>query len=223
MKKVAVILSLAFLIIGFSAFQATAAPVWGEIRFGGSNPLDTYMTLDDTNWTLASSLSYVTTTITNRSGAFLSVPNPPALMAFDTIQFNPATAPGYFYLISDTVNFSYFFPSTINATIGHGDFATPDGNLEYLTLTLSGTGTVSMPPGSGYDPTPGYWELIGSQLIITDPYEGSPTYGKSILTDIFTFNARVWTDAEPVPEPSILLLLGGGLLGIVGLRRGLKK
>jgi hypothetical protein len=65
------------------------------------------------------------------------------------------------------------------------------------TLTLEGTGTAYV---TGFDPTPGKWYFSANNA------GGTASFSVS-------------TDATAVPEPTSLLLLGFGLVGLVGVRK----
>jgi hypothetical protein len=68
-------------------------------------------------------------------------------------------------------------------------------------LVLKGTGTVY---GNGFDPTPGTWSFSGDKTGTT-----------------FVFSST--TSTEAVPEPTSLLLLGTGVLGLALAGRKLRK
>jgi hypothetical protein len=65
-----------------------------------------------------------------------------------------------------------------------------------LSLILFGTGTLS---ATGYEDTPGTWQFTGQGV------------------DNFSFSAN--SNANPIPEPATMILLGSGLLGVAGLSR----
>ncbi len=226
MKKLVIILNVALLIIGLSAFQAVAVPISGDIYFGSSNVSQTLMTLNDTRWDHATKLTYSTTKITGESGSFASIPNPPSRgIAFGTITFSPATVAtpqGYLWRI-DTGTFPahvyhYVVPQSMSAVVSHQT----SGSLQYLVLTLSGTGIAHV---VGSDDTNVNWTLTGNQLILVDTNPLSPTYGERVLSNLFTFTQHTWSTwhETSVPEPSVLLFLGAGLLGVWGIRRRMKK
>jgi hypothetical protein len=131
-----------------------------------------------------------------------------------------------------TLNFATVFggypamtPSTIALT--NYTFSTPDGlivstntggatfaitgpivvsldNSEFLNI--SGTGTLNLP---GYDATLATFSFTGTDSNNNFGLTGSSVYGFAITSQ----------DVPAVPEPSSLLLLGSGLLGLAGMLR----
>ena len=129
---------------GLLCQQAQAAPIQGDIDFGG------VVTFDTTSLATATRVNvWNSSQVLQRSGDFANVtysidPGDPATMAAPWI-FNPTTAtPGLWSIGGFTFNLS---SSTINSQSA-------------TFLDVSGVGTIS---GNGFDPTPGTWSFTSTQ------------------------------------------------------------
>jgi len=112
--------------------------------------------------------------------------------------------------IKDLADFAAFAPTSAFFTVTQGatltfnlnslsvDSRIPPGGTNIGTLSVSGAGIFTQP---GFDPTAGLWTLT--------------TQGPGITT----FSATAIAFPNAVPEPSAMLLLGGGLAMAGMLRR----
>jgi len=126
-----------------------------------------------------------------------------------------------------TTPFVFSFNSTMNAfgidTFGFGS-GIDDPNTPYdLTLTVSGidqvfaTGPIYGPGGVPPNKT---WFFLG--VIDSAGFNTLEILGGG-WRDGVELDNLAYGSASPVPEPATVLLLGTGLVGLVGLRKKLKK
>ena len=178
--------------------QVTAAPISGEIDFGG------VVTYNTTSLATATQVTQWNNSIVlQRSGDFANPtysidPGDPATMASSAWTFNsgtPATpAPG----------------PALNALWSIGGFTFDLSSSMVVSqsstfLDVAGSGTIS---GNGFDPTPGTWSFTSTKS------DGG-------TSDSFGFQAQ---SAAAVPEPSsMLLLVSGSVIAACHLSRKRKR
>ncbi|HEX2966965.1 MAG TPA: hypothetical protein VHO84_14355 [Syntrophorhabdaceae bacterium] len=184
MKKLLVCCSIVVLLIGIAAFHAEAKAITGGVSFGGGFvvvPAD----LD------------IATAITFPTGG--EIPNSGA-GSFDFSALVPGTRldmPGF------TFNTLIGTPTLWDVTISGiaYEFALTSANIltqTGTTLSLFGEGIARI---TGFDDTPGIWNLTANSISGTSSFSAS-------------------TGAVSTPEPGMLLLLGCGLIALVGSVRG---
>lgn len=124
--------------------------------------------------------------------------------------------PGRYYYLTQ-FNLNGFDPAT---AVIKGSWAADNGSeLYFNTTSLIGTSSgynslTNFVIDSGFLPDHNFLTFV----VINDPYGASPGINPTgLLVNIAE------ATANPVPEPSTLLLLGGGLIGVCFMRRRAKN
>jgi hypothetical protein len=143
MKKMATICSLAFLLVVGIAFNAAALPIIsGDISFGG------VATLDNTDLTQATQISFGTAYVTGVDGAYSSIP-PLTLATFQDFIFDPPAASviPLWTLTDDSTTYSLDATSMF--------ISDETGN----SITIKGIGLAHI---DGYEDTIGTWVVTAN-------------------------------------------------------------
>jgi hypothetical protein len=193
-KTILAIMAIALLSGELFCQRTHAAPIQGDIDFGGVVTYDTTSLATATKvnmWQPFAGGPSNFSIVLQRSGDFANFtysidPGDQATMAAPWI-FNPTTpTPGLWSI-------GGFFFDLFSSTIVSQDAT---------FLNVTGVGTIS---GNGFDPTPGTWSFTSTQS------DGSSNPD-------FSFQAQ----AAAVPEASSLALIGIGVLGLIG-RQALRR
>ena len=192
-KTILAVLAIGLFSTGFFCQQAQAAPINGNITFGGSAELDT------------SSAATATGVILNgwHGGSTTPIAGAPQVQSVDgdfatfvTVGDGTAFASPWSFNSGPIPNFwsvdGFTFDLISSSITNQG--GTP-GTSGFVFVTGSGTAS-----GHGFDPTPGVWRFSTQ-----DPPAGSPPQ--------FSFSA-----STAVPEGRITTLFGLGVLGLIGQR-----
>jgi hypothetical protein len=116
----------------------------------------------------------------------------PATIALTNYTFS---SPDGLIVSTNTLGGTFSITGPINVVLDNDEF-----------LNISGTGTVTLP---GYAATAANFSFTGADSNFDYGLLGSSVYGFAITSQ----------DVPAVPEPSSLLLLGSGLLGLAGMLR----
>ena len=167
--------------VALAASPALAVPITGELSINGADSFT------------STQINFIGSgNVQGTSGSFAELANC-GLCVTMINTLTPATS-GTLYTVSDgglTASLSINPPTTF----------TQGGTVSLPDLTASGTGSISL---SGFDDTPGVWELTTQ----------GPT-GASV-----TFSATtVGTPPPSVPEPPAYALICAALLGLVAVRK----
>lgn len=182
MKKLALVASLVFMLVGFTAFNAAAIPFGGDVSFSGTT------VADNPNFTLATRfLSFSNVTVGSVDGIYSTVPIGTSA-TFTPFTFRLATVPviplWIFTIGATTYSLDATSMSVVFSNAG--------------VIDIEGTGMAHI---TGFTDSPGSWSVTANNAGST-----------------FTFSS-----SNAVPEPSVLLLLGSGLVGVWGLRKRINK
>lgn len=122
-----------------------------------------------------------------------------AAIEFSILEPDTVTADNFTANFPDSW-YDYSDGSTISAFDGDGDSSLPNGEIGFFDIEV----------------TLGDWELTlqNGDILSTLEYEVLASGSNYILADTGS--------SSPVPIPSAILLLGGGLFGMLGVRRKIK-
>jgi hypothetical protein len=133
-----------------------------------------------------------------------------------TIEAITAGDPALSFYVMDMFRFGSTLPTDASEFTSYPRNLVP-GTAQYFT-DLSNTWELS----NGVDAQASHWKDTNPYIGIMDPTLPAGTIRQVTSADVRMLDLLGY-DPSVVPEPSTMFLLGSGLLGLVGLRRKLKK
>ncbi len=194
MRKLILVLGLAFALTGVMAFHALAVPITGEISFAGNVVADNSDLSAATAFTAFNNV-FVTAVTGHYSPVATGALSSPAV-TFSPFVFNPPQDS-----IVPLWTFNYLGNTySLESTSFDVTFASLTPGTSLSSIVIDGVGISRI---TGLDDTNGTWNV---------------TANSSGTTFSFSSSSSSRGEGISIPEPSTLLLVISGILGILGFR-----
>lgn len=248
-RKILFGISAAVAVLALAAPHANAAPLCTNVNFNGNKTMYAFEQLGAGGCTIGSDLfSNFTYTTSGKSGnaaaplttgGSVSNPNPnfvvnalssPGVAGF---QFRPVIQTNGGAAVNGDITVVFSFDVKVGENLLNPGFATAD------TASINGSGTFGgsnatlmngattlgtlIYPSNGSSPIPGNCcsgILAGTTLLVTNTFTLSAPHGTSAnATHLSNFTDTFNETILPLPEPAMVFLIGGGLIGLAALGR----